>query len=58
MKNNSIKEYRRIMQSVDLSDEAKQRITKNCAKYSTLKKIKMGKFTVTAVKKEKTTDRV
>ncbi len=58
MKNNSIKEYRRIMRSIALSDDAKQRIVKRCAAYSTLNKIKVGKFTVTAVKKEKTTDRV
>lgn len=58
MKNNSINEYRRVMRSISLSDEAKQRIASNCAKYSTLNKIKNGKFTVTAVKKDKTTDRV
>ncbi len=58
MKNNKIKEYSRIMNQVDLSDGAKQRIAKNCARYATLNKIKSRKFTVTAVIKDKTTDRI
>lgn len=58
MKVNKIKEYSRIMSQVDISDEAKQRIAKNCARYVTLKKTKSRKFTVTAVIKEKTTDRI
>lgn len=58
MKNNSINEYRRVMSSLCLNDEAKHRIARNCAKYSTLQKIKTGDFTVTAVKQDKTSDRV
>ncbi|MBQ3602760.1 MAG: hypothetical protein IJA02_02850 [Clostridia bacterium] len=57
MKANAIKDYRRVMNSVQLSDEAKQRIARNCARYATVRKIKTGNFTVTAVIKEKTTDR-
>lgn len=57
MKAKAIKDYRRVMNSVQLSDEAKQRITRNCARYATVKKIKSGNFTVTAVIKEKTSDR-
>lgn len=57
MKAETIKDYRRVMNSVRLSNEAKQRIAKNCAKYATVKKIKSGNFTVTAVIKEKTPDR-
>ncbi len=57
MKANAIKDYRRVMNSVQLSDEAKQRIVRNCARYATVRKIKTGNFTVTAVIKEKTTDR-
>lgn len=57
MKAKTIKDYCRVMNSVRLSDEAKQRIARNCARYATVKKIKSGKFTVTAVVKEKTTDR-
>ena len=58
MKVNVTKEYRRVMNEVSISEEAKQRIAKNCAKYVTLMKIKNKKFTVTAEIKEHTTDRV
>lgn len=60
MKTNSphLKEYARVMNCVDVEDAAKQRIIKNCARYSTLKKIKSGKFKIIAVKKEKTTENV
>lgn len=56
MKTNNphINEYAMLMSCVDIDDAAKQRIIKNCARYSTLKKIKSGKFKVIAVKKEKT----
>ena len=57
MKAQVIKEYRRVMNSVQLSDETKHRIARNCARYATVKKIKSGNFTVTAVIKEKTSDR-
>ncbi len=56
MKKKYIKSYTRVMNHVDMSDEAKQRIAKNCARYSTLQKIKRGRFVITAIKTEKTTD--
>ena len=58
MKVNNIREYSRVMNQVNISKEAKQRIARNCARYTTLKKIKSRKFTVTAVIKEKTSDRI
>ncbi len=56
MKKKYIENYIRVMNTVDLGSEAKQRIAKNCARYSTLHKIRRGKFVITAVKSEKTTD--
>lgn len=56
--NKHLKEYSRVMNCVDIDDAAKQRIIRNCARYSTLNKIKSGKFKITAVKKEKTTSNV
>lgn len=55
VKNNTLKEYSRVMNSVEISDEAKQRIIRNCARYATSKKIKSGKFKIIAVKKKETT---
>lgn len=46
------------MNGIDVDDSVKQQIIKNCARYSTLKKIKAGKYTLTAVKKDKTTNNV
>lgn len=54
----TIEKYRSIMKSVDVSPEVKQQIIENCAKYSTMKKIKSRKFTVTATKKEEVKDGV
>ena len=56
MKKRYIKSYKRVMNHVDMSEEAKQRIAKNCARYSTLRKIKRGRYVITAQKSEKTTD--
>lgn len=53
MKKKYIENYIRVMNTVDLSAQAKQRIAKNCARYSTLHKIKRGKYVITAVKSEK-----
>lgn len=54
--NNCISEYKRVMNCVDIDEAVKQQIIKNCARYSTMKKIKAGKFRIIAVKKEKTAD--
>ncbi len=53
--NKHLNEYRRVMSYVDIEESAKQQIIKNCARYSTLNKIKSGKFRVVAIIKEKTT---
>lgn len=51
--NHAVNEFNRIMNCIILEEEAKNRIIKNCARYGTLQKIRSGKFTVTAVIKEK-----
>lgn len=50
--NNQISEYRRIMACVDAEKSVKQQIIKNCARHSTLNKIKSGKYKLIAVKKD------
>ncbi len=50
--NNYRDEYIRVMKSVDVDESIKQQIIRNCARYSTLSKIKAGKFKITAVKKD------
>ncbi len=50
--NNYRDEYVRVMKSVDIDESVKQQIIRNCARYSTLKKIKAGKFKLVAVKKD------
>lgn len=56
MKRKYINTYVGVMKEMSLNEEAKQRICKNCARYSTLHKIKNGRYVVTASTKEKTTD--
>ncbi len=56
MKRKYIDNYVRAMKEIGLSDEAKSRICKNCARYSTLRRIKNGRFVITANRKEKTSD--
>lgn len=58
MKANKIREYSRVMNQVSISEGMKQRISRNCARYVTLQKTKSRKFTVTAVIKEQTSDRI
>lgn len=57
-KNSGLKEYVRVMNCVDVDDSVKQQIIINCARRGTLQKIKAGKYKITAVKKEKTTENV
>lgn len=54
--NNRISEYRRVMSCVDVEDAVKQQIITNCARYSTMKKIRAGKHKIIAVIKEKTSE--
>ena len=56
--NNPISKYVRVMNCIDIDEQAKQQIIKNCARYSTMKKIKAGRFKLTAVKKDRTLDKV
>ena len=52
--NQALKEYKRVVNGIAIDGIAKHRIIQNCARYSTLKKIRSGKFKITAVIKEKT----
>lgn len=54
--NRYINEYARVMCCVDIDESVKNQIVKNCARYSTLNKIKGGKFKIIAVIKEKTSN--
>lgn len=56
--NNQLKEYVRVMNCVDVDEDVKQQIINNCARYSTLNKIKAGKYKIIAVKKDKTTEKI
>lgn len=51
-------DYIRVMKNVDVSESVKQQIIRNCARYSTLKKIRAGKYKIVAVKKDKTLEEV
>lgn len=57
-KNSCLKDYVRVMNCVDVDDAVKQQIIINCARRGTLEKIKAGKYKITAVKKEKTTEQI
>ncbi len=54
--NKHLIEYKRVMGCVDIDESVKHQIVKNCARYSTLDKMKSGKFKIVAVIKEKTTN--
>lgn len=56
--NNQLKEYVRIMNCVDADEGIKEQIIKNCARHSTLNKIKSGKYRLTVVKKDTSSDRI
>ena len=56
--NNPISKYVRVMSCIDIDEQAKQQIIKNCARYSTMKKIKAVRFKLTDVKKDRTLDKV
>ncbi len=53
--NSSLIEYSRVMNCVEISEETKQRIIRNCARYATSRKIKSRKYKIIAVKKKETT---
>ncbi len=56
--NSRISEFKRVINCVDIEDSAKQRIIKNCARYSTMKKLRSGKYRVIAVKKESSSETI
>lgn len=58
MKRKYTASYIRVMKSITMSEESKKCIIRNCARYSTLLKIKNSNFSITANQKEKTTDGV
>ncbi len=47
-----LKEYTRVMGCVELDENAKQQIVRNCARRSTFEKMKSGRYKLIAVKKE------
>ena len=47
--NSIVNEYKRVMNCVDVEDAVKHQIITNCARYSTLNKIRSGKFKLVAV---------
>ncbi len=55
LNNKHLNEYKRVMGCIDIEESVKHQIVKNCARYSTLNKMKSGKFRLIAVIKEKTT---
>ena len=56
MKRKYINSYVRVMNDITMSEEAKKCIIRNCARYSTLQKIKKSNFSITVNQNEKTTD--
>lgn len=59
MKNNNYRsEYIRVMGKVDIESSVKQQIIHNCARYSTLNKIKSGKYKLIVVIKEHTAEKI
>lgn len=59
MKNKNYREeYIRVMAEIDVQESVKQQIIRNCARYSTLNKIKAGKYKLTAVKKDGITENI
>lgn len=56
--NSQLNEFKRVMNCVDVENTVKQRIIKNCARYSTMKKLRSGKYRIIAVKKEKTSNNI
>lgn len=55
---NQLKEYARVMNCIDVDVSVKQRIIRDCARYSTLKKIRAGKYKIIAVKKENSPENI
>lgn len=56
--NSALNDYKRIMCCVDVEDAVKMQIIKNCARYSTMKKLRSGKYRLTAVIKENSTEKI
>ena len=56
IENKALKEYVRVMNNVDICQEKKQQIIRNCALYATSRRIRTRKFKITAVKKKETSE--
>lgn len=56
--NSVLNEYKRVMCCVDVEDAVKHQIITNCARYSTMKKLRSGKYRLTAVIKENSTKKI
>ncbi len=56
--NGSLKEYVRVMNCIDADETFKKQIISNCARLSTLSKIKTGKYKLIAVSKNKSSERI
>jgi hypothetical protein len=54
IENKALKEYVKVMNSVDICEEKKQQIIRNCALYATSRKIRTRKFKITVAKEQET----
>ena len=54
IENKALKEYVKVMNSVDICDDKKQQIIRNCALYATSRKIRTRKFKITVAKEKET----
>ncbi len=55
IKNRAIKNYIRVMDTLDMSEEKKQEIIHNCALYATSRKIKTRNYRIVSVKAKEET---
>lgn len=55
IKNRAIKNYIRVMDTLDMSEEKKQEIIRNCALYATSRKIKTRNYTIVSAKAKEET---
>lgn len=55
IKNRAIKNYIRVMDTLDMSEEKKREIIRNCALYATSRKIKTRNYTIVSAKAKEET---
>ncbi|MBR6784709.1 MAG: hypothetical protein IKM25_00495 [Clostridia bacterium] len=56
IENKALKEYVRVMNNVDICEDKKQQIIRNCALYATSRRIRTRRYKITAVKKKETNE--